>query len=223
MQTNTITQWSFSRWNTYTTCPFRAKCKFILKLPEPQSEAGARGDDVGKAAEAWLAGAQDTMPVEAKGLQQPMEELRKLPLLVQQEWAFTVGWQPTGWFDKDCWLRIKTDVVAKASETRAEVVDGKTGKVRDEHKIQLDLYAVGAFCKYENIDEVRVRLFYYDQNTIAPENGKLYERSDLPMLKRQWLNRVAPMLRDDKFVPTPGNHCKWCAYRKSKGGPCEFG
>ena len=30
-----IKQWSYSRYSTYAQCPFRLKCKAILKLKEP--------------------------------------------------------------------------------------------------------------------------------------------------------------------------------------------
>jgi hypothetical protein len=39
----------------------------------------------------------------------------------------------------------------------------------------------------------------------------------------RWEKKVAVMEGDRTFAANPGRHCQWCAYAKSKGGPCIFG
>ena len=42
------------------------------------------------------------------------------------------------------------------------------------------------------------------------------------VLKR-WENAAQKMSMDTEFKPRPGQHCRWCAFAKSKGGVCLFG
>lgn len=219
-----ITQWSYSRWNDWDQCPAKAKYKHVLKIKEAQGPAAARGDDVGKRAEAWLAGKEKKMPVELAGLSTESKALRTLKPAVQLQWALTTDWEPTGWFEPNTWVRIKTDIVAEVKKPKLiEIVDGKTGKVNEKHNLQLSLYAIGGFAHFALYEQVRVRLFYFDQNIVLPEGGKLYHRDELGDLQEAWLERVTPMLKDKKFEPKTGNHCRWCSYARSKNGPCEYG
>ena len=39
--------------------------------------------------------------------------------------------------------------------------------------------------------------------------------------REQWEARAQKMLDDKKLEPAPGYFCKWCAFGKSKGGPCK--
>lgn len=218
----TITQWSFSRWETWFTCALKAKFKYLLKLADPSGEAALRGTEVGNSAEAWMAGTLKKMPAELKGVKPEVQRIRRLKPAVQLEWALDQQWQPTGWFAPNTWCRIKTDVVAEnKKESLIEVHDGKTGRIKEVHNLQLSLYAIGAFAHFPTYDAVRVQLLYYDQNiSLPPDGGRVYTRGDLPGLQDEWLGRVALMLRDKNFVPTKGDHCRWCAFSKKKGGPC---
>ena len=48
--------WSFSRWAAWDECAFKYRAKFILKVPEPQSPAMARGDRVHRALDSYITG-----------------------------------------------------------------------------------------------------------------------------------------------------------------------
>jgi CRISPR/Cas system-associated exonuclease Cas4 (RecB family) len=217
-----ITQWSFSRWETWSTCALKAMYKYVAKLDDPSGEAALRGTEVGDSVEGWLAGTIRKLPAEAAGIKTEVTRIRKLKPRIQLEWALDDKWQPTGWFADNTWCRIKTDVVAEnKKEKLIEVHDGKTGRIKEIHNLQLSLYAIGAFAHFPAYDTVRVQLLYYDHNKTLPEDGgKVYDRSELKELQGDWLGRVALMLRDKVFAPTKGDHCRWCTYSRKRGGPC---
>lgn len=218
-----ITQWSFSRWDTWNTCAFKAYCKYILKLPDPSGEAALRGTEVGDSIESWLAGKIPRMPAELGSLKDDGKRIKKLQPLVQLEWALDKDWKPTGWFAPNCWVRIKTDIIAhNKKEKLLEVHDGKTGRIKDVHQVQLSLYAIGGFEHYPEYTTVRTNLLYYDHPKDAQPPPRVYVREELPRLKDEWLGRVSFMLKDRVFTPKKNNGCKYCPYSKTKGGPCEI-
>lgn len=216
-----ITQWSYSRWSCYEDCPRKAKYKFIDRLPEPGSPAMDRGSAIHKLAEDYVAAAKapKVIPDELKAYADEFKLARKGKPIAEQEWAFTTAWEPTGWFAKDCWCRIKTDLCFWRGD-KLVIVDHKTGKRRDDHLKQLSLYALGGFSQYQSIDHISAEVWYLDQG--KPQTFAEYERAELPDIKDAWAAKTKAMLNDTMFAPRPGNSCRWCHFRKANGGPCAF-
>lgn len=147
---------------------------------------------------------------------------------VEETWAFTKDWVRTKWDDwNGCRVRIKLDNASHENPTTLVIRDWKTGKFRPEqhedYLKQLSLYALGGFRAHEHIKTIKPQLVYLDQGEIYPkEKPLIYVRKQLPMLTKEWEDRVKPMLSDTFFAPRPSNGCHWCHYRKSNGGPCQF-
>lgn len=222
-----ITAWSYSRLAVYETCPAQAKYKFIDKLPEPGSAAMDRGSDIHKLAENYVSEKLPKLPPELKLFSKEFTSVRKPTIFkgVELEWAFTSGWKPTGWFDRDAWCRVKVDLAVQFKPTVLDVIDHKTGKRGlDDPKgegvwQQLDLYALAGFCAKPEIEEINTKLWYLDA---GKEMVERYTRKDVPRLIKFWDKKSRPMMRDTAFRPTPSHACKWCAYSNAKGGPCEY-
>jgi hypothetical protein len=124
------------------------------------------------------------------------------------------------------WLRVKTDATLLYKEEKlAVVVDYKTGRVQPEpYWEQLDLYALATMLMYTWAESVQVELWFLDHGVILPDDGDLaYTRDDIPRLQKEWRSRVRRMFADRRFAPTPGETCRWCAWARSKGGPCNEG
>jgi len=239
-----ITSWSFSRYSAYVGCAFKAKLKFIDKLPEPGNDAMARGSAIGKMAEDYVKGAIARLPKELKAFEAEFKKLKAmykkgsklLPMTVEDTWAFRADWTQTVWNDwNGCRARIKIDVGHFEDENTYVVTDWKTGKFRPEKNAeyleQLELYALGALLKYEAMDlTIKVRLGYLDQGIMYTGEGDTeltYTLKDLPGLKKLWEKRTKPMLADTRFAPKPSNLCRWCHFGQSgvaNGGPgrCKF-
>lgn len=221
-----ITSWSFSRYETYTQCPAKAKYKFLLKLPDPGGPAMTRGTEIHSMADKFILGKTKKIPAELSSLTKEYVELRKLgttgKVQVEQSWGFDSRWNPcspTDW--ANCWLRVKLDasyMVVKANTLHVE--DHKTGKIKPEpHADQLGLYGVTGLIVSPNVRAVQARLLYVDHGVTET---LVVERDQLKPGIKFWNQRVAPMLKDKRFAPRPGNYCSYCPYSKSKQGPCKF-
>jgi len=212
-----VKAWSYSRLSTYEICPAKIGYGVVAGIKEPQNAAMARGSDIHKKGENYLAKG-GRVPAEYKPLAEEMRALRKLKPVVEGKWCFTKRWKETGWFDRDAWVRLVMDVFARMG-TYARIIDFKTGKVRDENMGQLSLYALAVFHRYPDITKVTAELWYVDHGIIRTKD---FDRSEMDDLTRDWTKRAKPLLNDMKFVPTPNFLCQWCFFSKEKGGPCKY-
>lgn len=214
-----VTFWSYSRYAGYDKCPAQFKYKNIEKRPEPPSPAVDRGNAIHKLAEDFTLGNIKKMPNELKLYRAEFIELKKSKPLVEQTWAFTKSWGKTVYNDwQNCWLRVKTDAAVVEGDT-LDVIDHKTGKKYDDNKEQLSLYALGGFRWFPGIKFIRTHLWYLDSGDYE---GAEFEAEQAPGLANDWEKKTRPMFNDTTFAPKPGNHCRWCAFSKSKGGPCKY-
>ncbi len=233
----TVTSWSFSRYSDYRQCPAKFKYKVIDRLQEPSNAAMERGTKIHTLAEQYIKSELRRLPIELDKFKALFTMLRALykkkirTMDVESTWAFTKTWVKTQWDDwTGCYVRIKTDCAVENCEDPSQLVvyDWKTGKFRQEQNAsyleQLSLYAVGAFHTHSHIKTVVPQLAYLDHGILyPPANGPIvYKRKELPVLIKDWERRVKPMFHDTIFAPTPNDNCRWCHYRKTNGGPCQY-
>lgn len=230
-----ITAWSPSRLNDYETCPAKANYKYVLRLPEPPAEALDRGSRIHGEAEQFIIGKEKAVPKDLGRVKRELLRLRKKHakglVHVEKALAFDDGWSPVDWFSKDAWLRCKLDVVevvsmgAKKLVKSALVTDWKTGRNNprdaEKHGQQLNLYAL-AVVQSSLAERVRARLIFTDTGESVDRPEGTVSTKDAITLREKWEARVAPMMRDRTFDPTPNFTCRWCAFSKAKGGPCKF-
>lgn len=214
-----ITSWSYSRYAQYDKCPAAAKYKFLDKLPEPPSPAMDRGNKIHKLAEDYTKGLIKKLPIELKLFEDQFVELKKSKPQVEQTWAFKEDWSQTRWNDwQDCKVRIKVDASC-LDDVTLYVIDHKTGKLRDGYDDQLELYAGTAMLVHPHVKEVNTQMWFLDSGDVVE---RVYKAKDGKAIIKGWEKKVTPMLNDTRFSPKPGNHCRWCHFSKSKGGPCKF-
>lgn len=214
-----LTAWSFSRWKDYEKCPRLAKRKHIDKAKEIDvNPAMLRGGEIDKKAEQYLKGELKKLPVELQSFDKEFAALKKLKPQTQENWAFTKEWLQVDWFHQSVWLRVKMDAAALIKKV-ARVIDFKTGKPYDDHKLQTELYAMAAFMVFPKAEVAETNLWYTD---IGKEDPKTFTRDQLPELQEKWVDRTKPMLTDTRFAPKPGPHCSRCFDSKSKGGTCQY-
>jgi hypothetical protein len=243
----TITQWSYSRYRDWLRCRAYAKFKHVDKLKEPGNKAMDRGGDIHKMAQAYTEAPKVPRKIapELACFEVEFKDLNRRRATCEAEWAFTREWRPTGWFDEDCWLRVKMDVhYFLAAENSVRVVDHKTGKVAHPESFadQEELYALGALLQYPDAESVNVQFWYLDAGVIGstargsqtpiPKSGPtdeqqaagaVYLRSDEKWLKAKWAKNVKPMMLDTVFRPHPeARKCEYCHFSKAKGGPCKY-
>jgi len=223
-----ITAGSHSRLKCYETCPRKAKLQNVDRIREPTSEPMLRGSHTHKLAEDYAIGRLTELPKELDRFAEEFKHLRRIKrrLSVELELAVTSSWEPCDWFAKDAWLRAKIDAMYFEDDGRRVIaIDHKTGKVRPEDKVQLDLYTPAIFAHYPEVRNVRSELWYLDWGEVVTQ---AYERgADEKRLRKAVEKRMKPMLADRTFDPTPSRLCSWCWYgqsKKSEGGPglCEY-
>jgi hypothetical protein len=233
-----LTSWSYSRYSDWRQCPLKAKLKHLDKIKEPGNEAMERGNKIHKDAEAYIKGTAAKLAPELALFKAEFAELRKLykkralPMVVEDNWAFTKDWEETQWDNwTGCWVRIKLDCAHYMDADTMVVTDWKSGKVNDyktaEYMEQLELYALSALLLYPTLKTVQVRIGWTDMGKMYPDAPQVYTPKDLPALTKTWNARVRPMMADTKFVPKANPMCRYCFYGqsgKAKGGPglCKF-
>jgi PD-(D/E)XK nuclease superfamily len=222
-----ITAWSLSRLQLYERCPLAFKCKHILKLPDPGSPAMQRGTDIHSAAENYIRGRLKAIPPElklvAKDLSTLRDEYKKGQVKLELELGFNRSWNAVAWMAKDVWLRVKMDVMWLKRKV-LHVIDWKTGRLKDngEYSDQLEIYAVAGLALLPEIREVRSHLKFTDHGKTVSLPAGNRNRDDFLPVTRRWEKRAAKLLNEERWQPKQNHGCKWCAFSKSKGGPCKY-
>ncbi len=225
-----ISQWSYSRYAAHQQCPFKIKCKYIDKLPDPTGYAAQRGLVAHAKAESFVQGNIRGMPKELLNFSSEFRSIKNLyandknAFLVFTEFDSSVASTNKGWKKsksgdhRRVWCRGFIDLLVLELYT-ATVVDYKTGKIYEAHADQGELYAIQSMVHFPQIKIVDVEFWYLDENKTQQWS---YKRRDLKKLQKKWEKKIAPLLIDTEFEPTPGYYCKWCNFSRDKNGPCTF-
>lgn len=217
-----IKAWSYSRWGDWKTCPFKLLCK-MNKVFEPVNYAMQRGDLIHKRGEQYLLGNVKQVPLEFKLFRDEMRMLKSNDAKPEMDLAVRKTWTPTTYNDWDgVWCRAKADVVLPPVKDTPEIetIDFKTGKKYDGHVNQAELMGLLGFSHFPGIVNSRNHMWYLDSG--ERDHWDL-PKKEVPKLRKKWESNVAGMMKETKFKPTPGNHCRHCSFAKSKGGPCNEG
>jgi hypothetical protein len=219
--------WSYSAYSDYALCPFKYHGRKILKLPEPPSDALAQGNAFHQQVAAHIT--QPDAPAPARPIHARIApivaQLRETEdKVVEQQWAFTPAWKPTGWFSrnttKPTWLRVVLDVGVAYPDATAIVGDWKTGERYDTNDEQMELFALATFAYWPHVKEVETRLWYVDNGHEEPAE---FKRSEEASLRAKWEERARVMLADRTWAPKPNAMCRFCVRSRQSGGDCRFG
>jgi hypothetical protein len=209
----------FSKLDAYRTCPQKFKFAFIDKLPQPGSPAMDRGAAVHDDAEAYLRGWITALSAPLSDWQEEFDDLRAKNCLPEQAWGFDKNWNKLpNWLHPDTWLRAKSDAHYIQGDTLI-IIDFKTGKYRVPSIEQIELYAICGSAVYPEVSQITAEFWFVDaDNTYA----KQYTAAHLKELRKKYETYFAPIYTDEQWRPAPSRECKWCAYSKSKDGPCQY-
>ena len=224
---------SYSKVKNFEKCPYKIFLSGVKheKGPERDEDHPAeRGERIHKEAEHYVQGAIETLPASLKKLKEEFKVLRESysegHIKVEDEWAFDKDWNVlSDWFGKDVWLRMKADVIEFFDKSGALITDYKTGKKFGNevpHTQQGQLYAIGAFMKYPELDVVDVEFWYLDE---GKKTRKTYTRDQIGRFLARFMERFNKLTTCVNFTPKPNIHnCKWCDYGPEKGtNVCPYG
>jgi hypothetical protein len=239
---NTIKAGSFSRLSIHQECARRAYLAYIEKIKEPDRGIGPltapdgskewhndRGSRIHQLAQDYVEGLIDRFPNELRKFKKEIEELRKRyksgKVFTEEMWCFTSDWMPCESNDwNNIYFRMITDITIFHTKKSATVIDYKTGRKfgnEIKHGQQAQLYQLGAFLRYPDLEEVTTEIWYIDQDEIATME---FNRNQGMRFFKHWDNRMKTMTQDVEFKPNPNmNSCRWCPYKPSRSGDCSVG
>lgn len=226
---------SYSRISDFEECPYRAKLKYVDKVPEPERElkpgqtehANDRGSRIHLAAENFVKG-QGELTSELTKFEAELVKAQQFyaagKASTEGDWGFDKHWQPCDWFSKEVTVRTKLDLYVQFDEGYGLVVDHKTGKKfgnEVKHHDQGKFYAVSTFARYPQLQALTVEIWYLDQDDILAVN---YSRGQIYNMQPSIQNRIDALLTA-KVFPKRANKftCRWCPYAWFNNGPCEDG
>lgn len=134
-------------------------------------------------------------------------------VIVEQQRALNREMQPTGWFDKDAWLRCVIDVlIINETAGSAFVIDWKTGKPSNADDTQLLLSALTTFAYHPEVNAVRTGFVFVGHGNQFT-NIEI-RREAVPDIWSAILPRVRKMndaYEKAAYPANPGYLCaRWC-------------
>ena len=219
----TIKAWSYSRYQTWASCPHKARVLYLGapgggRVQLPASRAMKRGSDAHEQAERFLQGHGYPEHPAWSGWEEPLMALFDAGFDPEFKVAFTREFEQVEWLDAAVWLRAILDAVYDDGVI-VRVVDVKTGQERAEHSEQADLYAACAWhlCSVP----ASVEFWYLDSGEIVEY---AYSAEEAEAAAQKWVERGDEMTSDDVLAPTPGRACRaygGCPLASDKMGHCE--
>ena len=211
--------WSASTLAEFKSCPRQYHEKRVLKtIPWEGSEAQRWGEYVHKAFEDNQRDGTK-LPPDLVAHQPFMDRLnaRSGTKYIELKAAIDTRMQICDFWDKNVWMRSKIDWLTVNDTASAQVVDYKTGKIKDDWE-QLALYAIWCFVMWEHVHTVDV-MFYWTTNLST--SRKIYKRAELPKLWAMFipdLKQYREAFLTDTWQPRQSGLCKgWCGVTG-----CEF-
>lgn len=202
-----VLPWSPSSLNAFETCPRRFFLTRTKQAREPQGPAQVEGNKQHRVLENAVDGIEG-LPSSYLRFQPLVDKLRTCGGIVQTErdFALTSSFKPTGYWDKDAWVRGKIDVTV-LFPTHGVVLDYKTGKVKTDED-QAKIYAGVAFAENPTLEKVKTGYLWLAHDKVTP---RTFKRGEVPVIWQEFTGRVKRMeyaaSRND-FPPQPSGLCR---------------
>lgn len=224
----------------YLACPLKYKFSRILKIPVPTHHTAVFGIAIHEALKAyhllrkekkkmkldqlldifkkaWKSEGFVSREHEEKRFQEGLKILKayykkeetskNVPALVEENFKMALGEARL----RGRWDRVDID------ERESVIIDYKTGDVKDQaeadkkarESLQLSLYAVAFRSRFDKLPDRMVLNFLKKgmEGASAPSEEKIEKSLDSA-------RKVMDGIANGHFEPSPGFHCRWCAFEK---------
>lgn len=212
--------WSYSSLTAYETCPKRYYLTRVSKeIKEPGTDATKWGVEVHTALE-YRVKDGTVLPESMQKWEPSCARILSYggDVFTERQYALTQDFRPTGWFDKDAWVRGIVDVGVLLGD-RAVVLDWKTGKPKTDSD-QLKLFAAFVMHSEPQIDRVSTSFVWLAHKKVTKEK---FTRADISTIWQGFLPRTRRLelaYERDKWEAKPSGLCKnWCPVGKER---CNF-
>lgn len=211
-------RWSYSALSTWKGCPAQYKYSYIDRLPDVAGPAAERGTRLHSLCEDVVNGKLPHIPNDLRKIGLRLLDFQQRKANTEAVWLLDKEWKPAD--NEGAWIKGIIDVHYVQDDV-LHVVDYKSGQMYPEHVEQLELYAVMGMYLYPDVKRAEYSALYIDDGCHGAVGGVI--RPMVDRLRDKWQASAEEMYNDQTFDPRPGRACRWCAYKKSKGGPCAVG
>jgi len=210
-------QWSYSSLAEYRKCPRMWKHNHVDRLPTKATFWMRRGSNLHLHCERYISRQIDHIIPPLLRIQQTLIELREKGAACERYFRLDKNWNVCE--KSSQWVKGFLDASYVDDDT-LHITDFKSGKIKDYHADQLQLYAIiGA--RAEQVSSVKIKAVYIDHGTTLHERD--YGLEELEAHRDRWHSEAEAMLADETYTPTPSEQsCKRCSYKSKHGGPCEL-
>jgi len=208
--------WTFTMLQTYDdVCPHQAWRRYILRkgdeghIPYAETPQMKRGNDVHSALEYRVTG-NKPLPEDMHDYERFARVFDGKKVRAEPRLAVNRKWEPTGYFDNDCWGRGRADI-AIVEETTAYLADWKTGNLR-ENPFELEVQAVLIKAKFPRLQKIMGQFVWLKDGHI----GRLHDLSDTAGTQAR-ISDIVDKIEHDRsrniFDKKKGPLCGWCDVR----------
>jgi len=205
--------WSHSSLKDYEGCARRYhEVKILKKYPFKETQAVIYGKELHKAAEDYV-GKGEPLPEQFECIQSTRDALMAKPgrKLVEYQMALTEDLQPTGWFDKNAWVRGVADLlIVDDDNLTAWVVDYKTGNNKYPDREQLKLMAMLVFAHMPHIRKVNAALLFVVKNDMVKTTVNVDDAGKEWWVYRERVARIEAAHDTGVWNAKPSPLCPWC-------------
>ena len=194
--------------DTFLTCPYQYKAKYITKEVKFESNAHAEfGSAVHENIEFYLLG-KDKLSLMLEPLRPTLDKIKSALVSAEMKLATTKWNTPCDFFHDDAYMRCIVDAVASSPDKSTIVAfDWKTGKKRDS-ATQSDVIAKCIFNRYPECKKVITVFAYFmvDDMTI-----KEYKKNGSFIDLENKVAKIGAAHKANEFPYNPNGLCKkWC-------------
>lgn len=212
--------WSHSSLKDFEGCARRYhEVKVLKKYPFQENEATRYGNQVHESLELYV---RDGKPIPPEHMQfkEVADALIKKPgrKLAEFEMALTVDLKPTGWKEKDVWVRGIADIlIVDDDNLTAWVGDYKTGNNKYPDRDQLVLMSCMVFEYFPHIRKVNSALLFIVKNSMVKLQMTRDQKDAAWWRYRERTARLEAAFANDVWNPNQTPLCGWCP-----ATGCEF-
>lgn len=194
------------------------KHNHVDRLPTKATRWMRRGTDLHGHCERYISRQIDNLIPPLRHIETTLTDLREKGAVCERFIRLDRDWSVCE--KSEQWVKGFLDASYVGEDGTLNVTDFKSGKIKDYHADQLQLYAILGACA-EPVDAVRVQAVYIDHGTTLHERH--YTRQELEEYRGRWHSEAESMLADETYTPNPSESaCKRCSFKSKDGGPCDM-
>lgn len=207
---NNLVAFSYSRLSGYESCPKKFHAISVAKsVKEELSDQTTYGTELHLAFKNFFKQGK-SLPLHMKQYEKYLTLIKTATgeFITEQQLAINANYEATGWFDKDVYCRIISDLTILNGKS-AIMWDWKTGKLQKDFT-QLRLAGAVMFLLVPELEKITLAYFWTKTKEITRE---VMTRDEMPGVWTALLPRIQRYQdahHAQNFPPKPSYLCRYC-------------